>query len=276
MEIALFKILPVGDIQDNILSLKKESSLFKSDTPVQRLYLGSEYCIRLLPSITEIENNISFCHSNGLSFTLVTPAMVTDTDIPLLKQIFHYLNTKDEKTEIVINDWGILALIQEFPQLLPILGRLLNKREKDPRINYHEKPEEVKQLFQSTILDHTPLCSYLEQKRVIGIEFDNYFYPINLKLNHHSFHCHIYYPLVFSSLSRICVFAGTYKDEKKKFVINSHCEKECIRYFIQRQFQKGTTQNAFMTAQVGKGIYCENKDEPKNLNVFKRCIITTL
>ena len=145
-----------------------------------------------------------------------------------------------------------------------------------PEPTMPEKPEEVKQLFQSTILNHTPLCSYLEQKRVISIEFDNYFYPINLKLNHHSFHCHIYYPLVLSSLSRICVFAGTYKDEKKKFLINSRCEKECIRYFIQRQFQKDTTQNAFITAQVGKGIYCENKDEPKNLDMFKRCIITTL
>ena len=38
-------------------------------------------------------------------------------------------------TEVVVNDWGVLRLVRrEFPGLRPVLGRLMNKMMRDPRV----------------------------------------------------------------------------------------------------------------------------------------------
>src|SRR5437867_3594050 len=42
---------------------------------------------------------------------------------------------RGEGTEVVVNDWGVLRLVRrEFPGLRPVLGRLMNKMMRDPRV----------------------------------------------------------------------------------------------------------------------------------------------
>ena len=38
--------------------------------------------------------------------------------------------------EIQVNDWAMAEMIKEKSLLIPVLGILLNKRRKDPRLHY--------------------------------------------------------------------------------------------------------------------------------------------
>ena len=55
----------------------------------------------------------------------------------LLSKINDWCGKNKLETECVVNDWGMADFIRkETKHLLPCLGTLLNKRKKDPRINY--------------------------------------------------------------------------------------------------------------------------------------------
>lgn len=62
--------------------------------------------------------------------------MLEDT-FALLRKIDHWCSKNELEMECVVNDWGMADFIRkETKHLLPCLGTLLNKRKKDPRINY--------------------------------------------------------------------------------------------------------------------------------------------
>lgn len=99
----------------------------------QRIYWGAEFCQNLIPSLADTEKALRFTRQNNLGFSLVTP-FVTECGLKRLKEILKWLKQKRAKTEIIVNDWGILELLStEFKGVFELgLGRLLVRQSRDP------------------------------------------------------------------------------------------------------------------------------------------------
>lgn len=95
------------------------------------LRLGSEFCDRLVPSPEEFRCCAEHCEQAGLPLALVTP-IVSDGG---LRRVERLLALLPDGAEVVVNDWGVLALLRrQRPDLAVVAGRLLCKMIKDPRL----------------------------------------------------------------------------------------------------------------------------------------------
>lgn len=105
-----------------------------------RIYIGNQFCHLLFPEeellFAMLEKAKKEFTAVTLSFTYVREILLEDTFV-LLRKIDHWCSKNELEMECVVNDWGMADFIRkETKHLLPCLGTLLNKRKKDPRINY--------------------------------------------------------------------------------------------------------------------------------------------
>ena len=105
-----------------------------------RIYIGNQFCHLLFPEeellFAMLEKAKKEFTAVTLSFTYVREILLEDT-FALLRKIDHWCGKNELEMECVVNDWGMADFIRkETKHLLPCLGTLLNKRKKDPRINY--------------------------------------------------------------------------------------------------------------------------------------------
>ena len=105
-----------------------------------RIYIGNQFCHLLFPEeellFAMLEKAKKELTAVTLSFTYVRETLLEDI-FALLRKIDHWCGKNELEMECVVNDWGMADFIRkETKHLLPCLGTLLNKRKKDPRINY--------------------------------------------------------------------------------------------------------------------------------------------
>lgn len=105
-----------------------------------RIYIGNQFCHLLFPEeellFAMLEKAKKEFTAVTLSFTYLRETLLEDI-FALLRKIDHWCGKNELEMECVVNDWGMADFIRkETKHLLPCLGTLLNKRKKDPRINY--------------------------------------------------------------------------------------------------------------------------------------------
>lgn len=105
-----------------------------------RIYIGNQFCHLLFPEeellFAMLEKAKKEFTAVTLSFTYLRETLLEDI-FALLRKIDHWCSKNELEMECVVNDWGMADFIRkETKHLLPCLGTLLNKRKKDPRINY--------------------------------------------------------------------------------------------------------------------------------------------
>ncbi len=164
-----------------------------------RLYYGNEFCERLIPSLKELKNILDYIKVKRMDFSFVTP-YVTNMGLARLKELLGFLKAKNVHCEIIINDWGVLNLInRQYPDFQPVLGRLLTKQKRGPRlikllkrqagprlIVNPENPQQRSIVFQKKLpLDLDPyykgsnassvpiIHNFLISQRIKRIELDN-------------------------------------------------------------------------------------------------------
>ena len=275
MEYAAYKIIAGRDIKKELLAIEKYFEVFLKGQKLGRIYWGSESCVRLLPSTTQLQQLLSIFKRKKLSLTLVSPAMLNDQGIIRLRGIFDHLNSATQRTEVVVNDWGALELLQEYSNLTPLFGRLLNKGEKDPRPRYKELGKARLKILRSPITANQEMIKYLISQKVAGIEFDNLGQGFEFGGKTPKINLHIYYPLVATSLTRVCLFASTFLPEKKKFRAKG-CKNECLDYILERDKIETKASQGYKAYQISQGIYYENYKVPDDLGRFKRIVITII
>jgi hypothetical protein len=95
-----------------------------------RIYIGTEFCERLLPSVAMLETVLSRRAKAALPLTLVTPYL-TDAGMGRVEKLLRLLSRRGpEAMEVVCNDWGTLHLLgtRYRGRFQPVLGRLLMGR----------------------------------------------------------------------------------------------------------------------------------------------------
>ena len=141
-----------------------------------------EFCERLLPSPSQLKKALDFVKENNADFTLVTP-YVTNSGLQKVGKLITTLLELKPDSEIVFNDWGVFHLIKEYNYpLKPVLGRLLNKMKRGPRIvNIKEQiPATSYEYFMTPNLSIPEINDFLIKNNIKRVEFDNLLQGLNL------------------------------------------------------------------------------------------------
>jgi hypothetical protein len=243
---------------ERAIFITKVSQLRYVNKGYSRLYYGQEFCERLIPSLKELKEILSFIMKKRMGFSFVTP-YVTNTGLKKLKLLFELLRSMKVNCEVIINDWGILNLINHnYPNLSPVLGRLLTKQKRGPRlikllkrqtrirlmqnpqnpkikhIVFQKKfPPDLDFYYKGSNASSVPIIhDFLISQRIQRIELDNTGQGLCLGLRKGMLSASVYLPYVYISTTFYCLTAGC--DQKKKSLLkNKPCSRQCQRYLFE-------------------------------------------
>ncbi|MDP8216449.1 MAG: hypothetical protein P9L98_03920 [Candidatus Kaelpia imicola] len=212
---------------------------------IDRIYFGNEFCENLIPTLDALKRWYFFTKNRNKEFTFVTP-FVTNFGLKKLKKLLTFLNSQ-KNVEVVCNDWGVFKLIKDnFENLDPVLGRLLTKQRRDPRILkiFLHKQKTIKILnpnnkikamvypkkvpyalfehYQASIINSPIFQKYLLSQNINRVEIDNLVWKMNVKVNR-KVKVSIYLPYGYITTARAC---------GRLTLTYAACKKECKKYFL--------------------------------------------
>lgn len=260
---------------EKAIFITKPSQLRYIEHKYTRVYYGNEFCERLIPSLQDLSAILGYIRKKELDFSFVTP-YVTDIGLGKLELLFEFLKAQKVNCEVIINDWGILNLINyKYPNLAPVLGRLLSKQKRGPELikllKRETRPRLIKDpqnskirslIFQKKLplgLDpyykgsnasSVPIIhNFLISQRIRRIELDNTSQGLFLELPKDKICASVYLPYIYISTTFFCPTAGC--DQKKKSLLKiKPCRRQCQRYIFKLRhrtmpkviYLKGNTQ----------------------------------
>jgi len=226
------------------------------------LYFGNEFCERLIPNKENLDYIINFVKKNKIKLSFVTP-YVTDEGINKLEPLLELLSKKLPESEVIINDYGTLELIQEKKfELKPVLGRLLTKQKRGPRIiNIRDKlPKPAIEHFKKSNAEVPIFQEFLIKNGFERIELDNLLQGIEDDFSKSKIKASLYYPYAYVTTTRFCLTAIC---DKKDAVPGIYpCKKECQRYGPFKLTNKNMPVPLLLK---GNTQFFENKKLPRDL-----------
>jgi hypothetical protein len=210
-----------------------------------RLYFGNEFCENLIPSVQALKKMHRAAEARHRGFTFVTP-FVTNAGLQRLEGLLSYLDRR-QGIEVVFNDWGVLKLLRDrFRNLEPVLGRLLTKQRRDPRMmriftspqKFRESispdgkvktvliakktPHSMFEHYQSSVINLPAFQEYLISQGIFRVEIDNLVWPMKIEMNR-KIGVSVYLPYGYITTTRMC---------GKWTLSYAACKKECRKFFI--------------------------------------------
>ena len=242
--------LNICDILHQTLVKKEEIKYLLHEKQVKRIYIGSYFCGNYFLSITE--NNIKELLSyfeKKIVINLVIPTFNQKNLHCGKEKIDLFLQSFTDKIdEITVNDYGMLAYINDKYSKPIFLGRLFMKDYRDPRYYAH---------FNQTI---TPkiLSSYLEELkvkyRIKGVEFDPINSILNFSIAPFDIEISMHTPYCYNTMGQICELASIVKDIDNKFRPNDECTFACNDHFIQFY-----SDEKIQFVKLGRAVYFYNQ-----------------
>jgi hypothetical protein len=204
--------------------------LFEGLEPTRSSY-GAEFCEHLLPTPEALSAVRQACRR---PFTFLTP-YVGDQGLQKLKHLLPHLLPGDE---VIFSDWGVLNILQrDFPHLLPVQGRLLNKSIRDPRIMglYAEAgPGPSLTVLQGSNLDNRAYTAMLQRFGVQRAEIDGLPQGNDLAITNLQLTACL--PYGFISTARVCQAAGLGYRKAEKFQPAAPCRQECQTFLLEHAY----------------------------------------
>lgn len=248
---------------ERALYLASADDLASRGEDVSRIYFGHEFCERLLPTTNELSKVARGAERVGLELTFVTP-YVTDRGLGRLANLLRVLARLRPESEVVFNDWGTLRLLRrDFAALRPVLGRLLHKMKRGPRL------ATLATRFNPSTADYFRTCSldvplyrdFLCDQGVGRVELDNVLQGIDLDLGGTGLRASLYVPFGYIATTRLCLAASCDRHGMEDEVGIFSCRRECRRFTFELD-QLGTT-----VPQIRKGntVFFRNETVPDGL-----------
>lgn len=222
-----------------------------------RVYFGVEFCEKLIPSRREIDRVVKFCEKNNLGFTFITPYL-SDRHF---QRCFSAVRALPDDAEIVVNDWGLFNALQDHRREKAIIGRILVKQAKDPRIEVLARELTPDQIRFSRIcsLSSTAFQEFLISNGVNRAEIDNSFQGHEFKLLP-GIKASIYHPYVYMTTTNKCVF--------KRHVYARSCKKECVENEIELRNKK----NKIRFVMRGNTVFINTRKSPPSIAGVDRIV----
>lgn len=228
-----------------------------------RLYFGQEFCEKAIPGAEDIKRAID--KIKDMKFTFVTP-YVTERGIAKLENVLKQLVKLKPRCEVVVNDWGVLELLRKkFPTFTPVLGRLLNKMLRDPRLYmYWKKDSQSDQisLLQSCSLTGSNMRKLLQKLNVSRIEMDNPPQGLDENLATWGYKVSLYVPYGCVTTGRVCLFRSWGLNMRDKFkTTDESCNRQCRSYWLKvhNSVQPDINNQYWQLLQKGTTIFYEQQ-----------------
>ena len=214
-----------------IFICKKENLKYLSAN-YTRLYFGIEFCQNLLPSLNTVKEIEQVVKARGLDFSFVTP-YVTDKGLKNVRHILDEISNTLPQSEIVVNDWGVLRVVKNsYPNLKPVLGRLLIKIKRGPRlVNFMDSlPPLAREYFLNTNLSVSHYREFLKSCGIERIDLDVPLQGLAFDKLPDDFSYSVYLPFTYVTTTRFCLVANCDDPAKKGLIGVFPCGKECQKY----------------------------------------------
>lgn len=248
---------------ERAIYLTKIEGLANFGADFSRIYFGNEFCERLLPSVGELKEILDFTLKNEIKFTFVTP-YVTNKGLKSLSSLFTFLAKENPGCEVVFNDYGVLrVLLNRYGELKPVMGRLLNKMKRGPRLMnlIDALPETTVKYFRGSSLDTQSFRNFLVKHKIRRVELDNLLQGIELNLSKLEISASLYFPYAYVTTTRACLAINCDVHGQEDVVGIFPCKKECQRYTF---YLKSRIMPTFLIRK-GNTIFFKNDRIPENL-----------
>ena len=196
-----------------------------------RLYVGDEFCTHRLPGPAELDALCQLAKRENRALTFLTPPL-TDAGMDRCCPLFDILKGLDLRTEVVVNDWGILLFLKEkYPSFQLSVGRLLNKGFKDPRLTNPEEASqfsaETAELFNTCTFDSVEFPAKMRQLNVKRLERDLLPFGESEIKHRGGLEASVYFPFGYITTGRVCWMRSFHGTTAKKFTISNGCRQAC-------------------------------------------------
>ena len=196
-----------------------------------RLYIGNQFCHNLFPIEEQLFSIMDKVYSEGSEITLVfsyiREFMLLSVG-KLLEKVDNWCCIHGVNVEIVVNDWAMVEMLcGKTSRLHPVLGTLLNKRKKDPRMKYKSGDT---LLFQQNSLNAGFYRDFLaEEFHIHRYEWESCGYPQELPPGKNSLHL----PFYQTNTSQYCpLYALCTTGDRGTQQLAEHCPKFCEKYTL--------------------------------------------
>ena len=215
-------------LKDNFI--EKHKLMYKN---ISRIYVGNEFCHNLFPSKRMLIDIIKKANNEGLEvticFTYVRECYI-DKIKSIINEIYNWCNENNKKIEIVINDWGMLKVVENKQDYLTLcLGVLLNKRKKDPRYIYKNGYNENKALIGDNSLNSKIFSEFLKDNNINRFEYESCGYKLNVAKGNHTLHM----PFYVTNTSQYCtLYAKCTRMNRGRQKLVMGCPMYCKDYIF--------------------------------------------
>lgn len=247
--------------------ISKVGNLKYCERSFTRLYFGNEFCQGLVPTPNELEDVLNFAGS--YDFTLVTP-YVTDEGLAKLRSLFDLVLLRRPGSEVVFNDWGVFTILREqYPSFEPVMGRLLNKMKRGPRLMtvLDRIPESTIEYFRGSNLSVPLFRRFLREKGVRRVEFDNVLQGIDFDFG--NMELSLYMPFAYVTTTRACLVNACDILEKRELVGIFPCQRECQKY----TFHLKSEVMPVTLVRKGNTLFFKNEEISQGLSRVSRIVI---
>jgi hypothetical protein len=182
-----------------------------------RLYLGSEFCHMLMPDMKQIDMVIRKVADEGISLTAALsyiPGYCLEKACLLIDFLQESARKNGMNIELAVNDWGIIEYVsrKKFSNLSCSMGRLLNKRKKDPRISEKIGSGIHKDSLRNNNLNIPRYGNFLKNKGITRFEFESHPSGNKIPDGKHSLH----FPFYQCNTSQYCPLHAEMKNGSRK------------------------------------------------------------
>ena len=249
----------------------------------RRVYFGHEFCEKLLPDAGDLAHVADFCRANDLWLTLVTPP-VTQAGLARVEELLAWLEAHDAADEIVVNDYGVLHLLRRrHLRLEPVLGRLMSKQQRDPRIMRLlagdaaprlvggrlvldvPLPDEAAALYRATALSAARAQRVLRALGVRRVELDNPLHGFAYEGGNDGAAASLYVPFGVVATSRRCT-ADPRRGARPFTDRLTACERDCRR----AAFELRAEHIAVPLYRRGNTLFFRNDAVPDDAELTRR------
>lgn len=245
--------------QETLGNVETVLQSFYESPSFTRLYFGSEYCQYRLPKAKDLVEAYAKAVKAGFAFTFVTP-YVTQAGMVQLRQLLAELHDEaiksDDTIEIVVNDWGVLYEVKQYTHFQPVVGRLLNKMIRDPRVAHlydrEDAPQKANAVLQTPAVSVSYFKRFLQTSHVKRIEFDNLIQNMGSPLGEEEFSSSLHIGFGVIASGRSCLVGTLHKPKEEKFKGEVKCKQQCRHYQVELVSKKERL-GALPTRNMQKG-----------------------
>lgn len=169
----------------------------------ERLYFGSEFCCWSFPDAARIEDALGAARQAGLAFTLATPVLAEDFLEVLRATLIRLGPALQRGDEILLSDWGALALARAAcPQIPLVLGRVLSGQKRGPQILDLDLSAAALDYFRRGSFYGAQARALLAEQGIARIELDNLMQGVAALPG--GLRASLHHPYLFVTSSRSC------------------------------------------------------------------------